>query len=214
MKRTIALLVMSCLFFAAGGAQAQEWSVVGLCCDEAPCCKANFYAKILGGANFLQNSSINGNKATYKSGYIVAGSVGYSCCYGLHLEAEYAFRRNGINNICFFLGGSSHHGYYQASSYMANLLWDLPVSLCRYSFWNIRPYIGAGIGYDFHRMHASNDLFIFDQKWKHFSWQIMTGLAYPIFCNTEMALEYKFHQGGSHFYNHSIGIALTYAFGL
>ena len=38
--------------------------------------------------------------------------------------------------------------------------------------------------------------------------RVMAGLAYPIFCNTEITLEYKFHQGGCHFHNHSIGVGL------
>ena len=46
--------------------------------------------------------------------------------YGLRLEAEYAFRRNAIRKIHFFAEGSSKHGHFQTSSYMANLLWDLP----------------------------------------------------------------------------------------
>lgn len=95
---------------------------------------------------------------------------------------------------------------------MANLLWDLPLSSWGCEFWNIQPFIGAGIGDDFQRMHASNSRIVFKQKWNHFSWQAMAGLAYPIFRNTEITLEYKFHQGG-HFYNHSIGVGLVYKFG-
>jgi len=92
---------------------------------------------------------------------------------------------------------------------MANLLWDL----LGCAFWKIQPFIGAGIGYDFQQMHASNSRIIFNQKWNHFSWQAMAGFAYSIFCNTEITLEYKFHQGGSHFYNHSVGVGLVYKFG-
>ena len=180
------------------------------------CCvdETNFYAKILGGANFLQNTTIEGNKSTYKTGYIIAGSLGYCWRYGLRLEAEYAFRRNAIRKIDFFTEGFSRHGHFQTSSYMANLLWDLPLSSWGCAFWNIQPFIGAGIGYDFQQMHSSNSRIIFNQKWNHFSWQAMAGLTYPIFCNTEITLEYKFHQGGCHFYNHSVGVGLVYKFGL
>jgi outer membrane autotransporter protein len=95
---------------------------------------------------------------------------------------------------------------------MANLLWDLPLSSWGCAFWNIQPFIGAGIGYDFQQMHSSNSRIIFNQKWHHFSWQVMAGLAYPLFCNTEITLEYKFHQGGCHFNNHSVGVGLVYKF--
>lgn len=205
MKKNILQLLISLLFFMAADAQAQEDS----CCVD----KTNFCAKILAGANFLQNNEI-AKKCTYQTGYIIAGSLGYCWRYGLRLEGEYAYRRNAIKKIYFFGQGFSKHGHFQASSYMANLLWDLPLSSWGCTFWNIQPFIGAGIGYDFQQIHSSNSRVIFNQKWNHFSWQLMTGLAYPIFCNTEITLEYKFHQGGCHFYNHSVGVGLVYKFGL
>jgi opacity protein-like surface antigen len=193
MKKNIVLLISFLFFIVAKDS----------CCAH----ETNFYAKIFSGANFLQNTSINGNKSTYKAGYIIAGSLGFDWRYGLSLEAEYAFRRNAIRKTKFFVEGFSKHGHFQTSSYMVNLLWDLPLSSC-----NIQPFIGAGIGYDFQKMHSSNSRIIFNQKWNHFSWQMMAGLAYPIYCNTELTLDYKFHQGGSHFNNHSVGVGLVYKF--
>jgi opacity protein-like surface antigen len=229
MKKKIPLLFMALLIFMAANMQAQEQcpensssdetnfeAQAQECCYEDSCCieGMNFYAKVLGGANFLQNTTINGNKSTYQTGYIVAGSLGYCWrYYGLRLEGEYAFRRNGIEKINFFTQGSSKHGHFQTSSYMANLLWDLPLCSWGCAFWNIQPFIGAGMGYDFQQMHSSNSRIVFNQKWNHFSWQAMAGLAYPIFRNTEVTLEYQFHQGGSHFYNHSVGVGLVYKFG-
>lgn len=232
MKKNIPLLFLSLLLFMAADAQAQEHSPEESSCDEKQismhklknkaacktpavvetcCCvyEKNFYARIFGGANFLQSTSIEGNHATYETGYIVDGSLGFCWrCYGLRLEAEYAFRRNAIDEIQFVILGSSHDGHLQTSSYMVNLLWDLP-----WPFWNIQPFIGAGIGYDFIQMHAKNSRIVFNQKWKDFSGQVMAGFAYPIFCNTEMTVEYKFHEGGSHFLNHSLGVGLVYKFG-
>lgn len=188
----------------AANAQAEE------CCYDD---RMNFYAEVFGGANFLQDTTIDGNKSSYHTGYIVSGSLGYCWRpYVLRFEAEYAFRRNGISKIDFITQGSSNHGYLQASSWMGNLLWDLPLCSWGYTFWNIQPFIGAGVGCDFLRMHASNSLIVFNQKWTKFSWQLMAGFSYPIFQNTEIALEYKFHQAGSHFYNHAIGIGLVYKF--
>lgn len=187
-------------FFLAADAQAEE------CCFDD---RMNFYAKVFGGANFLQSTSIQGNNASYQTGYIVAGSLGYSWRpYGVSLEAEYAYRRNAISKIHFITHGSSQNGHFQTSSYMANLLWDLP----GFAFWHIQPFIGAGLGCDFQRMHASNSLVVFNQKWTKFSWQAMAGFAYPIFRNAEIRLEYKFHQG-DHFYNNAIGVGLVYKFG-
>lgn len=214
MKRNILLLLMSFLFFIATDARAQEWEAQKNYCDEDSSCmdEMNFYGKIFGGANFLQNTALNGNKSKYHTGYIVAGSLGCCWCYGLRLEGEYSYKKNDIRKIHFFGQGSSKGGHSHTSSYMANLLWDLPLPSWECLFWNIQPFVGVGIGYDFQQMHSSNSQIDFHQKWNHFSWQLMTGLAYPIFCNTEMTLEYKFHQGGCHFYNHSIGVGLVYKF--
>ena len=68
MKKNILLLLMSFLFFRTAHAQDQEWST-------------NFYAKFLSGVNFLQNTAIDGNKSTYQTGYMIAGSSGYCWCY-------------------------------------------------------------------------------------------------------------------------------------
>jgi opacity protein-like surface antigen len=205
MEKKIPLLFMSLLFFMAADAQAQEKCAENSCYVDG----TNFYAKIFGGVNFLQNTTIEGNKSSYQTGYIIDGSLGYCWRrYGLHLEGEYAFRRNAIRKTHFFTEGSSTHGHFQTSSYMANLLWDL----LGCAFWKIQPFIGAGAGYDFQRMHASNSRIVFNQKWHRFSWQAIAGFAYPIFRNTEITLEYKFHQGG-HFYNHSVGVGLVYKFG-
>lgn len=208
MKKGILLFLMSLLFSMAVDAQAQE-----RCGEDFFCVnETNFYAKILSGVNFLDNTSIDENKATYQTGYIIAGSLGYSGRYGLCLEVEYTFRRNAIKKIHFFSKDFSKSGHFQASSYMANLLWHLPLSSFGCAFWNIQPFIGAGIGYDFQQMHSSNSRIIFNQKWNQVCWQVMTGLAYPILCNTEVTLEYKFHRSNTHFYNQSIGVGLAYKF--
>lgn len=208
MKRNI-LFLMTFLFFISAEARAHEWNTQNTHCyeDDSSLDEVNFYGQIFAGANFLQNTSLNGNKSKYDAGYTIGGSLGYYLCYGLRLEGEYAYRRNAIKKILFFGQGSSDHGHFQTSSYMANLLWDG-------ALWNLQSFVGAGIGYDFQQMHASSSRINFHQKWKHFSWQLMVGLSREIFCNTELALEYKFHQGGCHFYNHSIGLGLAYKFGL
>lgn len=216
MKKNALQLLMSLLFFMAADVQAQEWCEDNFCCYEDICCtdETNFYAKIFGGANFLQNTTLNDNKARYQTGYVIAGSLGYCWCYGLYLEAEYAYRKNSISKIDFFVEGSSKRGHFQTSSYMANLLWDLPLTLSGCACGDFQPFIGVGIGYDSQQMRSSNSRIRFHQRWNHFAWQLMAGLTCQLFCNTEMSLEYKFHQGGCHFYNHSLGIGLIYKFGL
>lgn len=209
MKKNIPLLLTSLLFFTAADVQAQEEQTEN-CCDYS----MNFYAKFFSGPNFLQNTKISGNKTSYQTGYIVSGMLGYSWCnYGMRLEAEYAYRRNAISKIHFISGSSSRHGHFQNSSFMGNLFWDLPLCKWGCSFWKIQPFVGAGMGFDYQDMHASNSLIVFNDKWNKFSWQAMAGFAFPLFRNAEITVEYKFHQGGGHFYNHAIGVALVYKFG-
>jgi opacity protein-like surface antigen len=209
MKKICLPLFISLLFAIAADAKAEESPTTDCCCADMK----NVYAKIFGGANFLQSTSISKNRATYDVGYIFAGSLGYCWRYGLHWEGEYAFRRNGIDKISFFTQGNSNNGHFQTSSYMANMLWYVPLSTWGCGCWDFRPLIGAGIGYDFQQMIASNSRIVFNQKWYVFSWQAIVGMAYTLFCNTEFTLEYKFHQA-DHFYNHAIGIGLAYKYGL
>lgn len=200
MKRTTTLLLMSLLSILPAATQAEE------CCWEDD---TSFYAKLFTGLNFLQNTSIGQTKSTYKAGYVVSGALGYQFCSDFRTEIEYAYRRNTISTIHFASQGTSKHGHFRTSSVMGNLLWDVP-----YCFCEIKPFIGAGIGYDFQKMHSSNSRILYDQKWNHFSWQLMTGLSYELFCNTEVTLEYRYHQGGCHFNNHSLGVGLVYNFDL
>lgn len=208
------LFMVSALLFTSIEMQAQTYDEL---CYEDSCCISNnkFYAEILGGVNFLQTQTNGGIRSKYKTGYIVAGSLGYRWCYGLRFEAEYAFRRNSSRNIHFFGRSFSIHGHFQSSSYMANLLWDLPLASWGCEVWNIQPFIGAGIGYDFQQIHSSNSMLTFNERKKDFAWQVMAGLAYPVLCKTNLSLEYKFHKGGfNSIYSHSLGVGLLYTFGL
>lgn len=210
LKKNIPLLLTLLLFYMDADVHAQEWWTQDSCVVD----EKNFYVKISTGANFLQNITIDRNKSTYQTGYLISSYLGYCWHYGIRIEGEYAYRRNALRKIHFFGEESSKHGHFQTSSWMANLLWDLPLSSWGCAFWNIQPFIGAGVGYDVQRMHASNPRIVFNQRWNRFSWQLMTGLNYPIFCNTDLSLEYKFHQGSCHFYNHSVGFGVRVKFGL
>lgn len=177
--------------------------------------ESKIYAEVFGGANFLQTQTSGGVKSDYQTGYVLSGSLGYRWCYGLRLEAEYAFRKNSARKVHFLGRNFNLHGHFQSSSYMANLLWDLPVYAWGYSFCNIKPFVGAGVGYDFQQIHAKNAGLTLNQSKKDFAWQVIAGLSYPLFCNTDISIEYKFHKGGfSYIYNHSVGLSLTYKFGL
>lgn len=167
----------------------------------------NFYVEFLVGANFLQkerNRHSFSPLAEYQTGYLLAGCLGYRWYYGTRLEAEYAFRRNPLS---FSNYGS--RGHIQMSSFMGNLLWE-PLSSFGYEFWNIQPFIGAGIGCDFLHAHKENH-----KRDEQLSWQVMSGLSYPLFDHINISLEYKFHKtNDTSIYNHSLGVGVMYEFGL
>jgi len=205
MKNIIASLLTLSIFLSQAHAD--------ICCEDN---SHSFYAEIFGGANFLQTTKQkNEIKVDYETGYMISGSLGRHWDYGLRIEAEYSYRRNCVRKGRFFCYHFKLPGKFQSSSYMANVIWSPSLSSLGFNCWNIKPFVGGGIGYDFQRTYAKNEGIIFNRSRKGFAWQIVAGLAYPIFCNTDLSLEYKFHKGKfKHLYNHTVGIGLTYSFGL
>lgn len=174
----------------------------------------NVYLTLFGGANFLDVNNSGGIKPNFHPGYIVAGELGLEFCSGYRFEVEYAYRRNTLKKLHFFGQNFTLPGHVQTSSYMANVLWDVPlIGYGKYKFC-FKPYVGLGVGYDVQRWHAEQDNFFINENKKGFAWQLMTGLRYQFFDKFETNIEYKFHKGPlTKFYNHSIGLGLTYKFG-
>lgn len=211
MRKSILSLVVSMLLCSSASAQFE--APYDCCYEECPAADP-FYAALFGGANFLQTKKNGGIKYDYQTGYIVSGSLGYRWCYGLRLEGEYAYRRNSLDRVHFFGRSFSMHGHLQSSSFMANVLWDLPLSRWGCECWGVRPFIGAGIGCDCQQIKAHSEAFNVRISKTHFAWQVIAGIDYSLFCNTDISLKYQYHQGGfSHIHNHSLGIGLTYKFG-
>jgi opacity protein-like surface antigen len=177
-------------------------------CNRCSCNYYPLYGEIYGGINFLQTKTKNDLKPIYDPGYILSGSIGIHECYGLRLEAEFAYRRNSLNKVHFFGRNFRRHGHFEAFSYMGNVLWTIP--------WKcvLQPYLGTGIGYDFqHTLTRGFGLSVRENK-KDLAWQVLAGLKYELPC-LDISLEYKFHQGGfSYIYCHSLGLCLTYEFSL
>lgn len=223
MNKIILSLLSSFLIFT--NAQAN------ICCDFlSSISNGQFYAEIFSGANFLHGEVHD--RVHLKPGCVVSGSIGYRFCNGLRLEAEHSYRRNNFGKqrsyYTYLNRQRFSSGYFQSFSYMANLLWDIPLCNWGCSFWNIQPFIGAGFGYEtkFNTLHFNfrnypNGMPFFggfkgDETYKSegFAWQVLAGLSYPIFCNTNISIEYRLHKANfEKAYNHAVGLGLMYNFG-
>lgn len=214
-KMVTYLLTGVCFLFSA----ALEAEIGEGCCAEwveAPCVGEgpnNYYMEIFGGANFIQSNRRSHVKTSLNAGYTLAASVGYRWCYGIRFEGEYAFRRNEVKSMRFFGRSFSANGHYQSSSYMANMLWDLPLQQWGMTVCGIRPFIGGGIGWDYQILKARRHQTTFRDSKKHFAWQGMAGVTFPFYCHTDLSLEYRYHQGGlTYLHHHTIGLGVTYNF--
>lgn len=181
--------------------------VLGVAAEE----NSAFYIKMFGGANFLQTTGGGNVRPDYNTGYNLSTSLGFQWCDGLQLEAEYAYSRNSLRKLHYF--GEDFHlsGAYQASSFMGNMICAFPYDGCL--FVDIRPFLGAGLGYDLQQFHASQDGFTLNQKKHGFAWQLMLGLNGWLCDSMELSLEYKLHKGPLHHtYSHILGMSFTYKF--
>jgi len=208
MKKFILLSILSMMFAMNTHAQT---AFQGDCCPTIDCCETpDFYVKGLAGLNFIQIRN-HGFTSNVKTGYILTAAVGYRLGYDLRAEAEYSYRRNRLKHI---------NGNINASSYMANVIWDMPLDQYNCSCFDFQPYVGVGIGYDVQQISVSTrtkrgSKASFHNSKKSFAWQLMTGVSYPVYTNTDMSLEYKFHQATStRLYDHSVGVGVTYNFGV
>jgi opacity protein-like surface antigen len=154
----------------------------------------------------LSLSSSGPAEAKFDPGFILSAALGYHGPWGLNLEAEYAYRNNSLKNVRF---GRSYpiRGTFETSSYMANLVCDLPTR------WTICAFVGAGAGYDCQHIRISTGRYTFTSTKNGFAWQIIIGAAYRLYEYLDISLEYKLHNGPSkHIFNNSVGIGLIYDF--
>lgn len=160
------------------------------------------YVSAIGGLSFLDYNKDH-VKTDFKVGWMAGLDIGYRYCSGFRLEGEVVYRRNVLQKIRPY--GQSYvrvKGSVQVWSFMAKGLYELPFG------WWLTPYLGAGIGYDNGRAHAT-----FKKRLDGFSWELIGGALYRIDDNLELGLEYKYHQGNQKkFHNNSLGLKLNWFF--
>jgi len=197
MKKTISVLMASMMLMLANSATAWDDSC---CFYEDPCCdNSSFYVGGFGGANFVQTTKDHGFKPKFDTGYVLAASIGYRWEYNLRFEFEYGYRRNQSKR--------HSHRHLTTNSYLFNGFWDIP--WC--NDWNLKPFLGAGIGYAKQRASTRHGHGLGSKK--GFAWQLIAGVAYPICDIADVSIEYRFFKGrANHIFNHAVGAGLKYYF--
>lgn len=168
-----------------------------------------YYIGGVGGANWMNYK----HDLEFKTGYFVAMSVGYRFCNGFRLEGEVGYRRNRLRDVD--LGDNivyRSNAHLSTTSWMGHLFYEYPLHYCGFC---LKPFVGAGIGYarsDF-RIKSFGQIIINQREIeKGFAWDVIAGVAYPICCNIDIDLEYRYFRTRYDSENHSLAAGVRYFF--
>lgn len=161
------------------------------------------YAGVIGGVNFLE-AETHSTTLEMRTGYLAGIIGGYEWCGGVSTEVEITYRHNDIRRVKFhgIPLKPTPRGGVGTWSYMGNLYYDLPIC------WCLKPYLGAGLGYDFVRTSSKTQSFKVVSKRDCVSYQFMAGVTYELCNSWDLAAEYKFHQGYHRDDNHAITLGV------
>jgi opacity protein-like surface antigen len=110
---------------------------------------AQFYVGAHGGANFVQDSDIDGNgvdaEASLDAGFVAGGFAGYRIGIqdgiSVDLEGEFAYRQNDIDELSAVGFAVDGDGEVRSFAWMANAWVNLPIGDSGFV-----PYVGGGFG--------------------------------------------------------------------
>lgn len=112
---------------------------------------ASFYVGAFGGATFPVDSNISGpqvpsgSRASWDTGWLAGGTVGYIIGNGFRVELEGAYRRNSIDRMY----GAGASGRISNITAMGNVIYDINTGTF------ITPYIGIGVGASYAQVRAT-----------------------------------------------------------
>jgi opacity protein-like surface antigen len=104
--------------------------------------------------------------------------------------------RGGYKLDDFDQFGDSFSGDVTSSSVMANLYWDIPITMSGFS-----PFVGAGIGWAGNRMKdvstADGGVFLLpDGEVSNLAWQAMGGVSFTVSPQATVDVFYRYFDGG------------------
>lgn len=142
--------------------------------------QADTYVSILGGPTWAPDLTVGGAKRGMDTGFNAGARIGYGLDdYGLQ---HFSVEADGLFNQSEF--SANNAGRIQSSSYMANLIYHLPVNDSPFSF-----YGGAGLGLvstnidDNAGHHGGSDVL---------GWQALGGLEYRASEDASLFAEYRY----------------------
>ncbi len=152
------------------------------------------YFTLEGGVNFLQDNDITVNipnqqpisgELFYNSGWAAGAAAGYQWSNGLALEAEMAYRQNGIDGEEVMGTPMAIDGIEGSLAFMANAKFNLDTGT------RLTPFIGAGMGLAVIKVDAQpdggGDFIASDTQ---FAYQGIAGVSYEILPHLSLALQY------------------------
>jgi opacity protein-like surface antigen len=184
----------------------------------------NFYANVFGGANWRQHDNKhhngdNGSRSREQTrvGYLVGFDLGYRFCSGFRGEFEFAYRNNERrhhfrSNVDATGSRSRFNHQSYAALVNARYYWE------NVDCWDIKPFLGVGIGVASEKNRHFADGSINDSSRNHrhssFAYQVLAGVAYPVNDCVDVDLTYRFFQATklSRVYNHGLTLGLGYNF--
>jgi outer membrane protein OmpA-like peptidoglycan-associated protein len=126
------------------------------------------------------------SKFSFDTGYNITGALGYKSQSGLRGEAEFSFRRAGIDNV----DGASWSGRQRVWSLMFNALYDINMG------GGISPYVGAGIGVGRNYFRNVSDRIPGDAVYNghdtNFQWQLIGGVSVPVAPQVAVFADYRY----------------------
>ena len=191
---------------------------------ELPFDLTGFYLTGNASCNIIEIEKRHGAKLSLDEGYNLSTGIGYRFCNNFRVEGEFAYRNNHLRRVKFsrrildavesesselvLSRRNKISGYYETFAGLANVYYDLPTC------WCLKPYVGAGIGYGYSKIKVRKNDFTVKGHRDGFAWQVIAGVAYPIYDHIDLAVEYRFfcNESNRKIDNHDIGASLRYFF--
>lgn len=172
----------------------------------------SWYASILGGANFISGGDVEGTAIVpgavgpfsidVDPGFVVGGAMGYTFPFGLSVEGELAFRRNGVdtlfdpkNNIGLGAPLVVVDGSIYTFSVMANAIYGFDLGN-KFLGGKVTPFLGFGIGLALVTADVSATAIgisgsVTDDSDLAFAYQLIVGASYALTPKISVAAEYR-----------------------